>query len=180
MRPAEPGRNALLDAGSVLLASADLSKLSVNAVVAEAGMAKGSFYQHWPTRREYLVALLRNYHERLAGLVTAAMDDAEPGLPRLDAGMTAYLDECLSNPAMKRMLAQARTDSGLGSEVEARHTDFAHLATDDLKIIGWDSPEPIAELFVAAVSEVALQELNAGGPRPDLREGVRRLLQRNA
>ena len=55
-----------------------LAGLSVNAVVDTAGMAKGSFYNHFPTRRDYLVALHRDYHERLNADVAEAIGDMAP------------------------------------------------------------------------------------------------------
>lgn len=91
---AEPGRNALLDAGQRLLATADLARISVNAIVAEAGMAKGSFYQHWPSRAEYVRALHVRFHDELVAAIDAAMADLPPGYDRLAAGMNAYLDGC--------------------------------------------------------------------------------------
>ncbi len=179
MRPPEPGRRSLLDAGRALLAEADLPRLSVNAIVAEAGMAKGSFYQHWASRRNYLIALHRAFHDQLAETVEAAMADLPPGLTRLDAGITAYLDGCLASPATKALLVQARTDADLGAEVADRNKAFAALGASDLAVLGWDPVEPIATLFVAAIAEIALQELAAGGaPREDLREAARRLVSR--
>ena len=101
VRPPEPGRNALLDAGQRLLGSADLARISVNAIVAEAGMAKGSFYQHWPSRTEYGRALHARFHDQLGESIAAAMADLPPGRDRLEAGMDAYLDGCLADPATK-------------------------------------------------------------------------------
>ncbi len=177
MRPAEPGRTALLEAGRVLLAEADLPRLSVNAIVAEAGMAKGSFYQHWPARRDYLVALHRAFHDELAAAVFVAMDGLDSGLPRLNAGMVAYLDGCLASRATKGLLVQARTDADLEPEVEARNRAFASAATEELAALGWDPAEPVAALFVAAVAEVALAELVATAPRLDLRCAALRLAE---
>ena len=88
-RPAEPGRNALLSAGFEVAAARGLAGLSVNAVVDTAGMAKGSFYNHFPTRRDYLVALHRDYHERLNADVAEAIGDMAPGAARLSARMTS-------------------------------------------------------------------------------------------
>ena len=99
MRSPEPGRNALLDAGQRLLGSADLARISVNAIVGEAGMAKGSFYQHWPSRSEYLRTLHARFHDDLLELITAAMSDLPPGRERLEAGVDAYLDGCLAEAA---------------------------------------------------------------------------------
>lgn len=172
MRSAEPGRRALLDAGHRLLAHSDLARLSVNAIVAEANMAKGSFYQHWPTRRDYLVALHRAFHDQLATAMEAAIDHVPPGLDRIAAGMTTYLDGCLTRPATKALLVQARTDAELGPHVAARNHDFARMATADLKALGWAPAEPIAALLVAAVAEIALHELTAGHRRDDLRNAA--------
>ena len=172
MRPAEPGRTALLEAGRTLLSGADLPRLSVNAIVAEAGMAKGSFYQHWPARRDYLVALHRAFHDELGAAVDHAMEGLEPGLPRLKAGMDAFLDGCLVSSATKALLVQARTDADLGPEVEARNAAFAALAVDDLAALGWEPAAATAHLFIALVAEIALAELSAAGPRQDLRDAT--------
>jgi AcrR family transcriptional regulator len=115
-----PGRNALLDAGQRLLGSADLARISVNAIVAEAGMAKGSFYQHWPSRAEYVRALHARFHDDLQDSIAAAMSDLPPGRERLEAGMNAYLDGCLAEPATKALLVRSRTEAGLSDLVAAR------------------------------------------------------------
>ncbi|WP_280302053.1 TetR/AcrR family transcriptional regulator [Nocardia neocaledoniensis] len=179
MRSAEPGRRALLEAGRSLLSTEDLTKLSVNAIAAAAKMAKGSFYQHWPSREAYFVALHRAFHDELDELVRAAIADHDPGEARLAAGITAYLDGCLADPATKALLVQARTDAGLGTEVAARNADAAALLTADLVAMGWRRPEPIAVLLVAAIAETALLELDAPGPRADLRDALLRLVRRD-
>lgn len=172
MRSAEAGRRALLDAGHRLLADSDLARLSVNAIVADANMAKGSFYQHWPTRRDYLVTLHRAFHDQLANAVKAAIDQLCPGLDRIAAGMTSYLDGCLACPATKALLVQARTDAELGPHVAARNHDYARMITADLAELGWEPAEPIAALLVAAVAEIALHELASGHRRDDLRRAA--------
>ena len=178
MRSPEPGRNALLDAGQRLLGSADLARISVNAIVAEAGMAKGSFYQHWPSRSEYLRTLHARFHDDLLGLITAAMGDLPPGHERLEAGMDAYLDGCLAEVATKALLVQSRTEAGLSDLVAARNESAAALIAPDLVALGWASPEPVAVLLVAAVAEIALLELAAGKRDKQLRRGLLRLATR--
>jgi AcrR family transcriptional regulator len=178
MRPPEPGRNALLDAGQRLLGSADLARVSVNAIVAEAGMAKGSFYQHWPGRSEYVRALHARFHDLLAEAITAAMADLPPGRERLEAGMNAYLDGCLAEPATKALLVQSRTEAGLSDLVAARNDGNAALMLPDLEALGWAPPKPIAVLLVAAIAEIALVELAAGKRDKALRRGLIRLATR--
>ena len=175
MRSPEPGRNALLDAGQRLLSTADLARISVNAIVAEAGMAKGSFYQHWPSRADYVRALHDRFHDQLGESIAAAMADLPPGPDRLEAGMSAYLDGCLAEPATKALLVQSRTEAGLSDLVAARNESAAALMLPDLVALGWMPPEPIAALLVAAIAEIALVELAAGKRDNKLRRGLLRL-----
>ncbi|MFD3748229.1 TetR/AcrR family transcriptional regulator [Nocardia sp. NPDC058633] len=175
MRSAEPGRRALLNAGRQLLATENLSKLSVNAIAAEAKMAKGSFYQHWPSRESYILALHRTFHDELDDQVSKATADLSPGEERLTAGIAAYLDGCLAAPATKGLLVQARTDAGLATEVRARNTAAAALVAGNLAEMGWSDAEPVAVLLVAAIAETALLELDAQSARPDLRAALLRL-----
>src|SRR3974390_1044870 len=84
VRSPEPGRNALLDAGQRLLGTSDLARISVNAIVAEAGMAKGSFYQHWPSRAEYVRALHARFHDQLGESIAVAIAGLPPGRDRLE------------------------------------------------------------------------------------------------
>jgi AcrR family transcriptional regulator len=178
VRPAEPGRNALLDAGQRLLGSADLARISVNSIVAEAGMAKGSFYQHWPSRSDYLRALHARFHDDLQDSIAAATGDLPPGRERLEAGMNAYLDGCLAEPATKALLVQSRTEGGLSDLVAARNESAAAALAPDLVALGWAPPEPVAALLVAAVAEIALIELAAGKRDKQLRRGLVRLATR--
>lgn len=180
MRSPEPGRNALLDAGQRLLETADLARISVNAIVAEAGMAKGSFYQHWPSRSEYVRALHDRFHDQLVESIEAAMAGSPPGSERLAAGMDAYLDGCLAEPATKALLVQSRTEAGLSDLVAARNASAATMLMPDLVALGWDAPAPIAALLVAAVAEIALVELDVGRRDDELRRGLLRLATRTA
>jgi len=175
VRSPELGRNALLDAGQRLLGTADLARVSVNSIVAEAGMAKGSFYQHWPSRAEYVRALHARFHDQLEESIAAAMADLPPGGDRLQAGMNAYLDGCLAEPATKALLVQSRTEAGLSDLVAARNESSATLMLPDLVALGWAHPEPIATLLVAAIAEIALLELAAEKRDNGLRRGLLRL-----
>lgn len=141
-------------------------------------MAKGSFYQHWPSRAEYVRALHVRFHDELVESIEAAMAELPPGAERLEAGMNAYLDGCLAQPATKALLVQSRTEAGLADLVAARNHSAATLMVPDLEALGWRSPAPIAALLVAAVAEIALVELDAGRRDDELRRGLLRLAAR--
>lgn len=171
-RPAEPGRRALLDAGVQVLTTTGLHELSVNSIVAAAGMAKGSFYQHWPSRTDYLRDLHTRFHDQLAGAVRTAASTEEPGAGRLWRMLVAYLDGCLTQRATKALLVEARTQAGLGDLVATSGRAFAALIEDDLTTLGWPHPQPIATLLIAAAAEVALHELHAGTELPAMRHAA--------
>ena len=110
-RAAEPGRRALLDAGLSVLGDPDapsLAGMSVNAIVARAGMSKGAFYQHWPDRTAYLVVLHRRFHDELQAAVADAMTGRPPGLSRLTAGLHACPDGSPAAPHARALLFPAR------------------------------------------------------------------------
>src|SRR3984885_9571282 len=88
-------REALIDAGLRLAERTGLAGLSVNLIVQEAGVAKGTFFHHFGDRASYLPALHREFHERLATQIEAAIDGMPPGRGRLTRVAHTYLDGCL-------------------------------------------------------------------------------------
>ena len=161
-----------------MAAARGLAGLSVNAVVDTAGMAKGSFYNHFPTRRDYLVALHRDYHERLNADVAEAIGDMAPGAARLRTGVEAFLDGCRRTRGTKALLAQSRTDADLLPEVSARNDDAAALMTPDMAELGWPDPGAVAVLTVAMIAETALIELYDDSERRDLRDTIMAMVTR--
>src|SRR4051794_36503895 len=104
-RDPEGKRKALTDAGLAIADEAGLTRLSVNQVVAAAGVAKGSFFHHFGDRAAFLVELHRVLHDRLAALVTAATENLPPGRDHLLAGTRAYLDGCRQDKGIRALLA---------------------------------------------------------------------------
>ena len=62
-------REALLDAGVAVAEEQGLAGLSVNRVVARAGVAKGTFYVHFADRDGFVDALHSRFHARVEGAV---------------------------------------------------------------------------------------------------------------
>ena len=83
-------RESLINAGLRLAERTGLAGLSVNLIVGEAGVAKGTFFHHFGDRASYLLALHREFHERLAVQVQAAIDGMPPGRDRLTAIANTY------------------------------------------------------------------------------------------
>jgi AcrR family transcriptional regulator len=85
-KPAQQRRTELLDAAEALIAQAGVDKLTVDAITARAGVAKGTYYLHFSTKDDVVQAL----RERLADEILAdheaalAEVDADAHLARLD------------------------------------------------------------------------------------------------
>ncbi|GAA1683728.1 hypothetical protein GCM10009765_36220 [Fodinicola feengrottensis] len=159
---AELTREALLDAGLAVAERHGLGGMSVNRIVTQAGVAKGTFYVHFPDRSAFLSALHGNFHDRVTVAVTAATAGLEPGLGRLRQGMTTYLDACLAARGVKALLLEARNDDSVAAEVALRNDAFAQFAAPDLRAMGWRQPVAAARLLIAMAAETALVELVNG------------------
>jgi len=169
---------ALLDAGLEIAESHGLAGMSVNRVVAAAGVAKGTFYVHFPDRVAFLSALHERFHALATEAVGAAMAPHPPGRIRLQKGMEAYLDVCLQHNGVKALLLEARNDPSVEGEVAARTAMFAARAEPDLRAMGWAEAEQAARLVVAMSAELSLVELTSGACDPTGRRVLGELLER--
>ncbi len=175
-RDAQRTRELLLDAGVAVAASEGLAGLSVNRVVAAAGVAKGTFYVHFADREAFVDALHARFHERVAAAVAAASADVEPGAARIVRGVEAYLDVCLADRAIKALALEARTDAALTAAMSARHERAAAAAVPSFRAMGWPDAKAAAQLLAAMTAELAVRELDAGRRLPGARRALRRFL----
>ena len=181
-RAEEPAQGAqrthqlLLDAGVAIAERDGLAGLSVNRVVAQAGVAKGTFYVHFADREAFVDALHARFHDRVQAAVARATAGTAPGAERLIRGVEAYLDVCLMDRAVKALALEARTDTALTASMEARHERFAASAIPSFKAIGWPDARVASQLLAAMTSEVAIRELEAGRRLPGARRALRRFL----
>jgi TetR/AcrR family transcriptional repressor of nem operon len=167
---------ALLDAGIAVAEREGLAGLSVNRVVAEAGVAKGTFYVHFTDREAFVDALHARFHERVAQAVAAASAEVPPGAERIVCGVEAYLDVCLADRAIKALSLEARTESALTASMAARHERAAAAAIPSFKAMGWPDAKAAAQLLAAMTSEIAIRELDAGRRLPGARRALRRFV----
>jgi AcrR family transcriptional regulator len=167
---------ALLDAGVAVAEEHGLAGLSVNRVVAVAGVAKGTFYVHFESREQFVDALHARFHARVEEAVAAAIADLTPGHDRLVRGAEAYLDVCLSDRAVKALALEARSDPDLAVSMAARHERFAASAAPSFKAMDWPDAAAASHLLAAMTAEVAIRELDAGRRLPAARRSLRRFL----
>jgi TetR/AcrR family transcriptional regulator, transcriptional repressor for nem operon len=166
----------LLDAGVAVAERDGLAGLSVNRVVAEAGVAKGTFYVHFANREAFVDAIHARFHNRVLEAVASATSDTKPGPQRILSGVEAYLDVCLADRAIKALSLEARSDTALTSSLSARHERFAASAVPSFRAMGWPDARAAAQLLAAMTSEIAIRELEAGKKLPSARRALRRFV----
>jgi len=171
-----PTREALLDAGLAVSERYGLAGLSVNRVVAEAGVAKGTFYVHFEDRDAFVDALHERFHARVAEAAAAATAGMPDGAQRLVRGAEAYLDVCLEDRAVKALAHEARSDPALSGSMSARHERFAAASIAGFRAMGWGDASTAAQLFAALTAEIAIREMEAGRRLPAARRTLRRFV----
>lgn len=167
-----PTRDVLLQAGERLAEQLGLNNMTVDAVVAEAKVAKGTFYHHFQDRAAYLVALHGQFHDRIKDMIVEATADLEPGTARLRKGTTVYLEGCLQAKAVKALLLEARSLPAIAEQVRYRNSEFAHLAQLDFEAMRWAKPMESARLFVVMSAEAALMELELCHASSEVRDAL--------
>jgi TetR/AcrR family transcriptional repressor of nem operon len=169
---AEQTRAKLIETGLVLAEQLGLEGLSVNAIVAEAGVSKGTFFHHFSDRTTYLVALHRRFHDTLNDEIAAVIEPMAPGRERLAAVATTYLDGCLRDRGVKALLLEARGHRPISDEVMRRNAASVAVVATDFEAIGRPYPRQSARLWVAATAECALMELEFGRADPEARAAL--------
>jgi AcrR family transcriptional regulator len=159
---AQQTRSNLIETGLVLSEQLGLEGLSVNAVVAAAGVSKGSFFHHFPDRASYLVAMHRRFHDTLFDEVMAVIGEMPPGRARLAAAARTYLNGCLRDRGVKALLLEARGHLPIADEVVRRNRMNVDVVVTDFQVLGHAHPRSAARLWIAATAECALIELEVG------------------
>ncbi len=171
-------RSALLDAGVRVAEQHGLAGLSVNRVVAEANVAKGTFYVHFTDRSAFVDAMHERFHSAMRAKVADVTDALEPGAELLQKACSVYLDACLANRAVKALTTEARADPAPSSSMAQRSAGLGAAAEPSLKALGWKDAKVAARLYQAMVSEAALMELEAGRRLPAVRRSLVQWVER--
>lgn len=165
-------RKSLVDSGLRLADRIGLAGLSVNLVVREAGVAKGTFFHHFGDRASYLLALHREFHDRLAEQIQTAIAHLPPGRRRLAVGAVAYLDGCLQDRGVRALLLEARAEPAVADEIVRRNEAVAELCRADFDALERSHPYESAQLWVGMVAEAALIEHQAAQALPAVRSAL--------
>lgn len=163
-------RQALIRAGEVLLAARPVEAIAVDDIVREAGVAKGSFFNHFKDKAELalvVAAEVRLRMEQRVGVVNAGWEDPEARLVR---GVCAFVAYARAHPDEARAMLRSQDrpappdhplNAGLRADLEA-----------GLRAGGFRAPglEP-AILMVSGVCQILLSSV-LDGPRLAARDAA--------
>jgi TetR/AcrR family transcriptional regulator, transcriptional repressor for nem operon len=169
-------REILIETGLRLAERTSLAGLSINLLVEEAGVAKGTFFHHFGDRSAYLLALHREFHDRIFAEIFNAIHGMEPGAGRVLAASRTYLDACLRDRGVRALLLEARAEREIAEEIRSRNKATAEYFKTDFQVMNVPYPYESALLWVGLVVEAALIELDVGGRQPALRAAIAGLL----
>jgi TetR/AcrR family transcriptional repressor of nem operon len=107
----------------------------------------------------------------------AVIGEMTPGKKRLAAAARTYLDGCLRDRGVKALLLEARGHLAIAEEVVRRNRANVDVVAADFTKLGWPHPRAAARLWIAAVAECALMELERGAPDPAARASINRFVE---
>ena len=122
-------RSQLVEIGMELFAKRPYDEVSVEEIAAAAGVSRGLLYHYFPTKRDFLVEVVRAQLERLAELT--APDTSKVPLESLRETLDAYLDYVQENAQGYITIHRA----GVGTDAEVRALLEESYARDVERIV---------------------------------------------
>src|SRR3954453_394141 len=176
-------RDALIDAALELFTERGYADVGTEEIVARAKVTRGALYHHFTDKRDLFRAVFERVEGDLMKRIGATMDVAEDPWDLMVGGMRAFLDAC-NEPAVKQ-ISLSDAPAVLGWKewrgIDNRHgLGLTHAALQGAVDAGAIRPiavEPMAHLFVAALSEAAFVIAHADHPRKARAEVEEALVQ---
>ncbi|WP_165191767.1 TetR/AcrR family transcriptional regulator [Caulobacter soli] len=156
----EKTREAILAAAAKLLSERSIDGLSVDDITQASGVAKGTFYNHFPDKDALAVEIGRAVRTQSEIAVASLNDGVADAAMRVARGMCFYAKIALSDPVRASLMAQSarqdlsadlRIGSGLGADIAAG------IATGRLRVATRDS----ATTFVVGAGSALILRLLA-------------------
>ena len=99
-------REALVRAGQKLFSEHPVDAVAIDDIVQEAGVAKGSFYKHFPDKEALLAAVVGRIRDRIEREVTAANEGVGDAARRVARAICVYLRFVADEPEQGGVLVR--------------------------------------------------------------------------
>ena len=180
---AQATRDALVQAALELFTKRGYAGVGTEEIVTRAKVTRGALYHHFADKRDLFRAVFERVEAALMERIGARMEATDDPWELMLAGMRSFLDAC-EEPAVKQ-IALTDAPSVLGwqewREIDNRHglglTRAALQGAVDAGVLRPIAVEPMAHLFVAALSEAAFVTAYADQPRKARAEVEQALIQ---
>lgn len=159
--PAEAARSRLLDGALACLGDLGWSELTIADIVRNARVSKRTFYEHFATKDQCMLALYERETRALLEGLAAAVTQAAPGEGRIEIGATFYLGQLQQRPRVVRaMMLEILHMGGEGLAMRRRvMLAFAAFLQAEINTAS-DGPElssAAAMMLVGGINELTLQ-----------------------
>lgn len=155
-------RSRLLEAMALAVATKGYAETTIADIVREAGVSRRTFYEHFATKADCLIALYEAASHNAIKVLRDAIDPTRNWEVQVEQAIAAYL-RCLSqNPVLMRTLFVEILGLGIDG-LAARRRVNEEIATFMLHVVnaghkGKESLSPdIAMAVVGGINELALQ-----------------------
>jgi AcrR family transcriptional regulator len=159
-------RERILSAVAQATAELGYADMSVEAIIARAGVSRRTFYEHFRNKEDAFLAAYDAVVQQVARHVQRAYLQQTTALERLRAGIGAYLQFLASEPEIARMgIVEVLA---AGPRALARRNDalrlFAEIIEDNIHqlVPSCRRPALTAETIVGGIYEVVLSRILAG------------------
>lgn len=164
----------LLEGMAKALAAKGYADTTIADIVREAAVSRRSFYEHFATKSDCLLALYESASEQALVVLIGAVDPLQPWQTQVEHAVTAYLDFLAEDPALLKTLFVEILGLGLPGlavrrKVNAQIAGFISTATAGEHGARL-SPE-LAMTVVGGINELILQAIEDDRPS-DLRRLV--------
>ncbi|HKH40790.1 MAG TPA: TetR/AcrR family transcriptional regulator [Solirubrobacterales bacterium] len=180
---AQATRDALVRAALELFSKRGYAGVGTEEIGARAKVTRGALYHHFSDKRDLFRAVFERVEADLMERIGARMEATDDPWELMLAGMRSFLDAC-EEPAVKQ-IALTDAPSVLGwqewREIDNRHglglTRAALQGAVDAGVMRPIAVEPMAHLFVAALSEAAFVVAHSDHPHKARAEVEAALIQ---
>ena len=172
----EATRSQLIEVATRLFAAQGYEDTSIDAVLREAGVSRGSLYHHFASKEALFEAVLVDVEAKVGERTLAATAGADGPVAALRAGCLEWI-RVAGDPVVQRILL-IDAPSVLGWErwraMGERPLGFIkavlQLVADEGRMRP-DLVEPLAHVVLAAIDEVALLVARSDDPEAAMRSG---------
>jgi AcrR family transcriptional regulator len=172
-------REAILDAARSAFAERGFHETSLDSVAERAGVSKALLYEHFSSKRELYVAMLEMHVHELVERISGAAGGAEPGEPRMRAGLEAFFGFVEERRGAWRIMFRNSDDPDVSIRLDRLRDEVAaaivQLMSEEAAAKGLDFPkmpqmvEMIAQQLVGAMQSLAdWWDLHRDVPRDDV------------